>query len=315
MFYQDNTLQQVSVDDKKVIVAASLIAYANNSHSKALPELMKRTKCIPCCPNCEIFKRPQDILDPKSQISRLFSPDDHMWPDDNFLKQHRLLYHSLVDLGMMKSLSWGLVLDRAKHMQNKFLEDHRGSFNYLNILIECIKINLINYDPPERVKNEIKQISFLPVMQKPDNYPVKWKGDSNTLLRGPKLIKNIEQNDAINAVYACGSQIAILDTDAISPRLLTDKVLKFLGISKDLKEPDVANHFNLLLQNFHTSTVQPNKIITCIVKEVYKFWESKINSKKALLESVSCIKGKACIWNDSINKFLPPSCVSFIIGK
>ena len=145
-------------------------------------------------------------------------------------------------------------------------------------------------------------------MQKPDNYPVKWKGDPNTLLRGPKLIKNI---DAINAVYACGSQIAILDTDAISPRLLTDKVLKFLGISKDLKEPDVANHFNLLLQNFHTSTVQPNKIITCIVKEVYKFWESKIKSKKALLESVSCIKGKACIWNDSINKFLPPSRVSF----
>ena len=128
LFYQDNVLRQVSVDDKRVIVAASLIVYANNSYSKALPELMKRTKCIPCCPNGEIFKRPQEILDPKSQISKLFSPGDHMWPDDNFIKQHRLLYHSLADLGMMQSLSWELILDRAKHMQNKFLEDHRGSF-------------------------------------------------------------------------------------------------------------------------------------------------------------------------------------------
>ena len=313
LFYQDNILEQVSMDDKKVIVTASLIVYANNNHNKDLPELIKSTKCIPCCPTGEVFKRPQDIVDPKSQISKLFSSDDHMCPDDNFLKQNRLLYQSLVDLGMMQSLSWKLVLERAKYMQNKFLENREKSFNYLAILIECIKNNLIFKQlPPEWMKNEFKKMPFLPVMKKPDNYPVSWKGNSNALCCGPMLIKHMEHHGAINAVYACGSQITILDADAISSRLLTDKVLKFLGISKELKISHVANHFKLLVQNFHKiSTIQSSKLVNYIVKEVYKYWESKINCMKELLESVSCLKDKVCIWNESENKFIHPSRVSF----
>ena len=314
-FYKDQFLEQISADDKSVIVTASLIACANESHGESLPELIKNTKCIPCCPDGEVFKRPLDMLDPKSQISKLFSRNDHMCPDDRFLKQNGLLYKSLMDLGMMTSLPWDLVVDRAKHMQNVFEDDQKKSLEYLVILLECIKENLYR-DSPVSIKSVLKTVPFLPVMKKPKDYPLStWKGNPNTLLCGPKLTKPTSKYDtnSVNPVYVCGSQISILDADAIPFTLLTDKVTKFLGITKDLRESDVISHFSMLIHRFNNgSHIQSNVLpmINCTVKEVYKYWVSKINQGHTLKETVSRIKDKACIWNDTVKKFLHPSCIA-----
>ena len=311
LFYQDEALEEVPNNDKNVIVAASLIAYANESYDDGLPELMKNTKCILCCPDGKVFKRPLDTLDPQSSISELFLPSDHMWPNDQFLKQNGLLHKSLLDLGMKKLLPWHLVVDRAKHMQNLFIENQMKSFKCLVILLECIKDNLCS-DSPIFTKEALKTIPFLPVMKKPVNYPLTWKGNPNTLSCGPKLTLAARYDtDSVNNIYACGSQISILDTDAVPFRLLTDKVINFLGISKDLREIDVANHFNMLVQRFQKSYANFLPTVNCIVEEVYKYWVSKIKQGQNLKESVRCIKDKACIWNESVSKFLHPSCVSF----
>ena len=321
-FYQDKVLEQVLNNDKSVIVAASLIAYANERYNKRLPELIKNTKCIPCCPDGKIFRQPLDTLDPKSRASNLFSPSDHMWPDDQFLKQNGLLHKSLLDLGMKTWLPWNLVVDRAKHMQTLFKEDQSKSFKYLVILLECIEENLcseenVYSDSPIFTKEVVKTIPFLPVMKKPINYPLAWKGNPNTLSCGPKLTITVRYDtDSVNPIYACGSQISILDTESVTLpfSLLTDKVINFLSISKDLREIDVANHFKMLVQRFQTSyPIQSNFLstINCIVKEVYKYWVSKIGQGETLKESIRCIKDKPCIWNESVNKFLHPSCVSF----
>ena len=318
-FYRDKVLEQVPNNDKSVIVAASLIAYANESYDKSLPEMIRKTQCIPCCPDGKVFKKPLDILDPKSHASELFLPSDHMWPDEQFLKQNGLLHKSLLDLGMKTLLPWHLVVDRAKCMQNLFKEDQTKSFEYLATLLECIKENVCNevLCNDSLVFNELKTIAFLPVMKKPINYPLPWKGDPSKLACGTKLTIATRYNtDSVNPIYACGSQVSVLDTEsnAIPFSLLTDEVVNLLGISKGLREIDVANHFKMLIQHSQTSYPIQHKFlstINCIVKEVYKYWVNKINQGQTLKESIRCIKDKACIWNESVSKFLHPSCVSF----
>ena len=262
-----------------------------------------------------MFKGPLDIFDPESRISKLFLRSDHMCPDDRFLKQNGLLYKSLMDLGMMTSLSWDLVVDRAKHMQNVFEDDREKSLEYLVILLECIKENLYR-DSPISIKSALKTVPFLPVIKKPKDYPLStWKGNPNTLLCGPKFTKPTSKYDtnSINPVNACGSQISILDADAIPFTLLTDKVTKFLGITKDLTESDVISHFSMLIHRFNNgSHIQSNVLpmINSTVKEVYKYWVSKIDQGHTLKETVSRIKDKTCIWNDTVKRFLHPSCVA-----
>ena len=316
LFYQNDVLVKVPVNAKNTIVIASLIMFANNKHNKALPDLMRTTNCIPCCPSGKIFKSPQDILDPSLQISKLFLPSDHMCPEESFLAQNILCHQALINLGMMKSLPWKLVIDRAKHAQSKFANNRDEYYKYLAILIECIKEKVVGINiTPLAIKNELQIIPFLPVMQKPKDYPISWKGDSCTILSASCLKKHVERNDSVNAVYACGSQVFILDTKVVPPGLLTDTVINFLGISKDLKELDVANHFVLLLQCFHKENIESNKklfeITNRIVTHVYKYWEGNMKNINVLIESVSCIKGRACIWHAKLNKFLHPSKVSF----
>ena len=181
LFYQSDVLAKVPVDDKKIIVTASLLVFANNMHNKILPELMRTTNCIPCCPNGEIFKSPRDLLDPSSQISKLFLSSDHMFPEETFIKESTLCHQALLRLGMMETLPWKLVVDRAKYVQSRFEEDYSECYNYLAILIGCIKENLNDNNPPVAIKNELQRIPFLPVMQKPKHYPISWKGNSNLI--------------------------------------------------------------------------------------------------------------------------------------
>ena len=106
------------MEDKNKIVAASLMVYANSRHCREMPELMKATKCIPCGPDGKTFKRPIDIIDPTSKVAKLFTPEDGTFPDENFLSHNPLLVQALSQLGLMQSLSWSLLIDRAKCVQN-----------------------------------------------------------------------------------------------------------------------------------------------------------------------------------------------------
>ena len=310
LFYNNNTLSKVSNKHKNIIIVASLITYANK-HTEILLDLMKATKCIPCCPNGIKYKKPQEIVDPKSKVSNLFTSDESMCPDSEFFMQSDLLHQSLVNLGMMQCLPWELVIDRAKKMRYIFKEKSLKGCDYLNTLIECIKENL-NQEISPSVKNELQKIAFLPVMQKPPDYMLDWKGDSDSqLLCGPKLTKLTE---GINALYACGSQIAILDTNKVSSKLLTNEILNVLGVTKQINKLAVINHFNVLLEWFHQLSVDElNKGIiqftNNVATEVYRYWGKLFESEQPLFELLSCFRDKACVWNGMT--FLHPSVVSF----
>ena len=313
-FYNDKTLSKVSLVAKNAIVAASLIAYANQKHCPIMPELMKNTKCIPCSPDGESFKKPQDIVDINStlHIAKLFSPKDGMFAHENFLKGNNLLVQSLGQLGLMKSLSWTLIIDRAKRVPDWYKENSEEALNCLTVLIDCMKENC-NKKHEKSIERKLQNIVFLPVMKKPDNYPISWKGESlANFLSGPELTAVSKGKDKkINAIYACGSQVPILDTQCISSpsNHLTQKVLNMLGIRQEIKAVHVINQFDELLQHFQKMSSPVSKEvlenINTITTTVYQYLNIKLETGLDL----SIIKNKACIWNGK--KYLLPCNVSF----
>ena len=319
-FYHDDTLLKIPIAVKIEIVAASLIAYANNRHCPEMPELMKATKCIPCSPDGKHFKKPTDIVDPTSKIAKLFSLEDGAFPDESFLSRNTLLIQALIKLGLMQSLSWTLVVNKAKCIQSWYDVSNKESLNCLVILIEWIKNNCISQPPDKSIELDLQQISFLPIMLKPCHYPIKWKGDTvSDLLSGPELTLASNRENSVNAVYACGSQVPIIDTQFLphSSHYLSNEVLRLLGVNYEIKFIDVINQFHELLQWFDSNN--ENEISTDMLKctnaiamNIYQFLNENFMSTKkddVFLQHLSLFKDKACVWNGK--KFLLPKFVSF----
>ena len=322
-FYDDRNLSKVSLVAKSAIVAASLMVYATQKHCSIMPELIKKTECIPCSPDGQFFRKPQDIVDNNSTLAKLFIPEDGMFPDENFLKKSNLLAQSLRQLGLMKSLNWTLLIDQAKLMPDWYEENSEEALNRLTVLIDCIKENCSyckKLDKP--IEHKLQNIVFLPVMKKPDNYPINWKGKTK-FLTGPELTSLSKGKDKVSAIYACGSQVSILDTQFMSypSHHFTSKVLSVLGIKQEIQVVHVVNQFNELLQYFQNISPAASKegLATPISKEVleyvdnititvYEYLSIKLKTSNTVLD-LSTIKDKACIWNGA--KYLIPSNVSF----
>ena len=313
-FYVNKTLSEVSLEAKSAIVSASLVAYANQKYCSIMLKLMKNTKCIPCSPDGQSFKRPQDIVDINSPLAKLFTPEDGMFPDETFLRRNSLLAQSLVQLGLMKSLSWELTIERAKCVPNWYENNNEEALNRITVLIDSIKENCNEQILDKSTALKLQKIAFLPVMKKPDNYPISWKGESlPELLSGPELTIS-KSKDKINAVYACGSQLPLLDTQFMSnpSHHFTYKVVNVLRIKKEIQTVHVIDQFNELLQHFQDMSQPISKevleYIDVITITAYQYLTAKLKTPNVSLD-LSTIRNKACVWNGS--EFLLPSNVSF----
>ena len=319
-FYCDKTLSKIPLGDKNEIVAASLIVYANRRHCAEMPELMKATECIPCGPDGKTFKRPIDIIDPTSKVAKLFTPEDGAFPDETFLSHNPLLVQALSQLGLMQSLSWSLLIDRAKCVQKWYNGNNKEALNRLVVIIECIKENCSSQSPDKDTEHQLQKVAFLPVMEKPQHYPISWKRDTVAkFLSGPELTLASSKEDSTDAVYACGSQVPILDLQVLpySLRHFSNKMLKLLGIRCEIKVIDVINHFNELLQWFKDCcdgeiNLKILEVTNNINMSVYQYLNKKLSSTKddsVLLQSLEQFRAEACVWNGK--KYLHPDYVSF----
>ena len=315
-FYQDETLAKVAADAKISIVTASLIVYANSKHCSVMPKLMQATRCIPCSPDGKSFKKPQDVINPGSKIAKLFLSEDGLFPDENFIKQNNLLIESLAKLGLMKSLSWTLVIDRANCIQEWYNDSQKEALTCLVILVDCIQENCSLGLPDRNIEQKLRNISFLPVMQKPQHYPLKWKGDSfGNFLSGTQLTKVSDKENSINTINACGSQIAILNTKFLPHS--SDKVWRLLGINQDIDIVHAINQFNELLQWYETCksdeiNAETMNYVNGIAITIYQFLNKRLIATKEnvdILNHLSSFKDKACIWNGKC--FLQATCISF----
>ena len=171
-----------------------LVLYALNQNSKKLDDLIINNACVPVSPNGKMLKRPSQLVNPKKEASSLFFPDDGRFPfgDESTFRNPQVLA-KLEVLGMNShELPWEDIAERAESVQRVNLVDSKAAVKRAKFLIEFVqkKLKVKNNGSLEGIISRIVKAEFLPVLERPKSFPLRWKSEdyrtSRRLLAAPK---------------------------------------------------------------------------------------------------------------------------------
>ena len=172
-----------------------LVLHALDPNSEDFDELLKKHPCIPTSLSGKILKRPGQLVNPKKEASSLYCDDDGRFPCgvDTFLKVVRL--EKLEQLGMVSDeLPWEDIVERAESVQRLNAVDSKAALKRVKALLKFMekKLKHKREDVSHPVLTRLLKAQFLPVLQKPESFPLSWKGDElaskRKLLVAPKDI-------------------------------------------------------------------------------------------------------------------------------
>ena len=171
-----------------------LVLHALSQNSKELEDLIMKNACIPASPDGKILKRPCQLVSPNKEASFLFFPDDGRFPSgDESTFCHPEVLAKLEGLGMKgNDLPWGDVAERAESVQQVNSVDSKAAVKRAKVLLKFVqkKLKMKGKLPSDDVVSRILGAEFLPVLEKPTSFPLRWKsegyGRSRRLLAAPK---------------------------------------------------------------------------------------------------------------------------------
>ncbi|XP_077982053.1 sacsin-like [Glandiceps talaboti] len=206
-------------------------------------DLMKHS-CIPVSPDGLSTDLPNRLVDPQSLVGNLFNEDDGRFPYGEELRtSDRLL--SLRELGMATTkLTWEDICDRALSVSDVLENDgFEAAVDRTNIIMKVME-NLIDDRkyPDDLLQRSLSEIPFLPVLSRPTDYPLEWRGRENGLSCGRQLCSHQFAN-------IIGSVEEVFDESKIDQKELSHTVLSILGIQVEVSIKDAVSQLKLLIQS------------------------------------------------------------------
>ena len=157
--------------------------------------LIKAHACIPVSPSGKTLKCPSQLVNPRKEVAALFSSNEGKFPFGNeasYLSPQRLT--KLEGLGMCSDdLPWSEVAERAESIQRLNMTDPNAALERAKELLRFMERKIKrerreNKMAPSSKRREyslqagicqrLLQAKFLPVLKKPENFPLPWKGDA-----------------------------------------------------------------------------------------------------------------------------------------
>ena len=183
-----------------------LVLYALDDKDGELDDLIKTYACIPTSPKGRKLKCPAQLINPTKLAASLFNPEDEMFPlgtTDTFLNGLRLA--KLEQLGMLADdLPWPQLAERAQSISVLGGHCSDSALKRAKDLIDHLERNLMRGNE-NRTSFEFRETflhaRFLPVLQRPESFPLPWKADEFQFNNGrvfmsptelfPKRVKNL----------------------------------------------------------------------------------------------------------------------------
>jgi len=172
-----------------------LTLHALDDSSRNFHPLIKQHACIPVSPSGETLKCPSQLVNPGREAALLFSPCDGRFPfgnEESYLNLQRLA--KLEQLGMVSdNLPWSDIVERAESIQTLNAVDRNAALKRVKALLAFIntKLKVEQRDPVSPAhRRRLIEAKFLPVLNKPDNFPLSWRGGGTQLqvLLAPKEV-------------------------------------------------------------------------------------------------------------------------------
>ena len=176
----------------------ALTLYALDDKNGEFDDMMKTCACIPSSPFGERLKRPGELVNPSKHAASLFSPDDGRFPfgcKKTFLDSLRVA--KLEQLGMLADdLPWDEVAERTESIHRLHSLKTTAALEREKSLINFLRRKLLRNESSQETISEsiwerILEAEFLPVLKKPNRFPLVWKSDDVNnagMLHSPKNV-------------------------------------------------------------------------------------------------------------------------------
>ena len=157
--------------------------------------LIKAHACIPVSPSGKTLKCPSQLVNPRKEVAALFSSNEGKFPFGNeasYRSPQRLT--KLEGLGMCSDdLPWSEVAERAESIQRLNMTEPNAALERVEELLRFMERKIKRekremkmapsskrreYSLQAGIYQRLLQAKFLPVLKKPENFPLPWKGDA-----------------------------------------------------------------------------------------------------------------------------------------
>ena len=299
------------VDSRNEVLCLALECYASELQRQEerfdyLQDFFQDNACVPCGVDGELLRKCDKVINPSASFAKLFDPDEKLFPLKEFCDK-KLVKQAMIELGMLhNSIPLKLLEERAKGIAELYEQEPIRALERVQCIIEC----LLEQDKSEGFTTERCDIlagtKFLPVLPKPDDYPLPWKGDEDNLCSGKELLLKgvtVRQDDNTNLNIA-GSQVAFVNQELIQKGgcgFLSRRARELLQIRDTPSYKEVISHFQQLIETFTESSQESVMVKWAdrISRQVYGFLDNVLKSKSSEEPEeadVSPLTNLACIW-------------------
>ena len=256
-----------------------LVLYALDDKNGNFDHLIKAHACVPVSPDCQKLKCPCQLINPYKTVASLFSPEDERFPfgtKETFLNSLRLA--KLEQLGMLTDdLPWPEVAERAQSIGVLNGCSSEAALKRVKALVDHLERKLRREDGsslPDDVHNKFMQAKFLPVLQKPEKFPLPWKGDEVQTGTGRLLLSPIE-------CYLNSEKYLVCCSEPIVDLFLPTIVEEFLHLDK---KQATVNHVKMQLEVASSANADDLGFLEFEhLKEVclsaYRYFQRALNNK------------------------------------
>ncbi|XP_021340829.1 sacsin-like [Mizuhopecten yessoensis] len=292
-FYEDIVfphIQQIDAEKRDALVMHIL-----NTDDHSLQNLLKSNPCIPVLPNGRL-RLPRDLVRPRSEVSELFCDEDGRFPNDaNQFFCSEINLNFLVQLGMMdRALPDELVVERAQSI-SKLLE-LKPAFHRCRRLLAYLEREQDNCG--NDVIHDLSTTAFLPVLQKPGDWPVTWfsNADETGMFSPPNQMFFPEHMERI----ACSH--FIVNVEELKNEFDVLMILKRLGVQHEELHEDVEKQLvEIGKVDEHISEKQKLRLQE-ICMSVYRYLDSSSENLTGTYDDLPIL------WIS--DQLIPPKCAT-----
>ena len=313
-FFQNITYFDKECKIRNDVLFSMFLTVANELTTSNEPELMnilQNNPCIPCTPNGQKLKLASQLVDPSADIHELFDPDSEMFPISEFCEQ-KSVHQTMLDIGLLTSnLPWDVVVECAKSIQSVYGKNNTKALKRVKLIISCIEENIkreqesikctLRQKPSYTLystihqtespllnipqQQELKQIPFIPVVPKPDDYFLSWKGE-DLQFSCPSQMFYSDQMNLKNNCFMLGSQKVLVNTelpDKGGCGYISRSLHAHLGFQTTPSLNDILLHFKCLIDTFKSSTVEVSdkySIVKYICRISYEALDRKLELER-----------------------------------
>ncbi|XP_068670657.1 sacsin-like isoform X3 [Montipora foliosa] len=259
-----------------------LVLYALKLNRDDFHELIKNHACIPVSSNEKVLKCPAQLVHPCSEASCLYCHDDARFPggkEDTFLSP--LILGRLEKLGMKSNnLPWDDIAERAESIHKLYIANRKVAIKRVKALLDFTerKLKFSEDNPPYAVLIRLLDAPFLPILQKPESFPLTWNGDvvhgESRAMIAPKEVYLKERKYLV----CCTEPLVDLDMPKRVRKLfkLEQKEVTLEHVTTQLKEA-----MSISMNKLDHSAF---KEVSQVCRRVYSFLQENTNERTSSIE-------------------------------